>query len=128
MVRSTASNRGRSPGTITARYVEETTLQSSRGKIALPVRHYVYEYTAPADIRGTLKQFNKLSFDVYVLRDGRRRFAPRFAGEIENYIGRAFQIGHSLLDRDLNWDRATFDDYLVGKLAYDWLRRVRERL
>jgi len=103
-------------------------LRREHGGGSIPAQRYRYQYTSPADIAGSLAQFDRYTADVYIPADGQRRFVPREEDGRDGYIARAFQIGHSLLTRDRGWSKATFDDYLLGKLAYDWLCHARERL
>jgi hypothetical protein len=122
-----ASSGGTSPGTLTVRSLGNTELV--RRRFTAPVARFDrYDYRAPADIAGSLAEFDRYSAEVYTGTDGVRRFLPRPEDGLEGYIARAFQIGHSLLCRERRWDKQTFDRYCFGKLAFDWVRHARERL
>lgn len=127
MSRSTPS-RGPSPGTISVCCLGSSQLCYGRGGSSVSARFDRYRYTSPADIAGSLAEFDRLTMHVYTTNDGIRRFVPREEEGPGVYIARAFQIGHSLLARDRGWSKAKFDDYLMGKLAYDWLCHARQRL
>lgn len=122
-----SSSGGTSPGTMTVCCLGQTDFRS-RGPAVVTARCDRYEYVAPADIAGSLAQFDRYVANVYTPTDGLRRFLPRPEDGKDGYIARAFQIGLSLLVRDRRWNKATHDDYCVGKLAYDWVCHARERL
>jgi hypothetical protein len=122
-----SSSGGTSPGTMTVRSLGTTELRR-RGFTAPVTRFDRYDYGSPADIAGSLAEFDRYSAEVYTGTDGVRRFLPRQEEGVEGFIARAFQIGHSLLCREHRWDKPTFDDYCVGKLSFDWARHARERL
>lgn len=122
-----SSSGGNSPGTMTV-YCQGQTELRSRGPAVITARFDRYRYAAPADIAGSLAQFDQYVANVYTPADGLRRFLPRPEDGKDGYIAHAFQIGLSLLTRDRRWNKATHDDYCVGKLAYDWVCHARERL
>lgn len=122
-----SSSGGTSPGTMTV-YCQGQSELRSRGPAVVTARFDRYRYAAPADIAGSLAQFDQYVANVYTPADGLRRFLPRPEDGKDGYIARAFQIGLSLLTRDRRWNKATHDDYCVGKLAYDWVCHARERL
>lgn len=127
MSRRSSSRGGNSPGTITVRRLGDTELRHGQAT-GLTVRFDRYEYVAPSTISGSLDRFDRYTADVYTGADGVRRFVPPSDEGVEGYLARGFQIGHSLLCRERNWDKATFDHYCFGKLAFDWARHARERL
>lgn len=120
---------GDSPGTISVLCLGPTELRSRRsGSSAVSVQHDRYTWRAPRDARGPLPTDRSVSFDVYTAADGVRRFVPCAKDGFNGYVARAFQYGHSLLARDRNFDWCRWCDYLLGKLAYDRLLHVQERI
>lgn len=120
---------GNSPGTINVLPQGETQVGPSRhGSTIVPVRHDRYVWRAPRDLPGPLPSDRSVRLDVYTARDGIRRFVPCPEDGLDGFVARAFQYGHSLLARDRNFDWERWCDYLIGKLAYDRLLRVQERV
>lgn len=120
---------GRSSGTVSVLCRGQTEIRSRRpNSSAIAVRHDRYIWRAPRDAREPLPIDRSVRFDVYTAADGIRRFVPCPEDGLDGYVARAFQYGHSLLARDRNFDWCRWCEYLVGKLAYDRLLHVQERV
>jgi len=128
MGRLSAGSRESSPGTISVTCLGPSELRLKGRAASVPAKLDRYTYQAPSSIAGSLANFDRYTAEVYTPLDGRRRFVPRPEEGLEGYIARGFQIGHSWLTHRRGWSKETFDDYLFGKLAYDWACHARERM
>ena len=121
--------RSNSPGQMDVKVLGESTLGRARSAVEpVRVRRDRYTWKAPRDLPGPLPHDRSVGMDVFTADDGVRRFLPCPDDGLDGYIARAFQYGHSLLARDRNFTRDKWCDYLVAKLAFDRLNRVKVRM
>ncbi|HEY1600290.1 MAG TPA: hypothetical protein VGG64_11850 [Pirellulales bacterium] len=125
-----ATDSAPSPGTVSIEQVGDKTWPARRGQHeSIVVRHERYTWTPPTDLRlGEAPDGGRITLDAFTGTNGIRRFLPRSEEGIAGYLARAFQAGHSLLARDLEFDRDSWNRYLLSKLLFDRMQHVQERV